>query len=293
MTDMALPLAGRAALITGANRGLGQEIARAYLHAGADVYLCARDAHLMHQVAEELRSLYPARRIAWSRADAGRTEYVERMVRDALTAFPNLCILVNNAGVYGPMGALEEIDWNQWIEAIAINLIGSAFVIRTLLPHFKACNYGKIIQLSGGGATNPLPRVSAYAASKAGIVRLVETIAEECKQYHIDANSIAPGALNTRMLDEVLEAGPLRVGTDFYNRALRQKESGGAGLARGAELSVFLGAAASDGITGRLISAVWDRWEEWPKHTEELAASDLYTLRRITGRDRGTSWGDK
>ena len=294
MSDaLAQPLRDRAALVTGANRGLGREIARAYLQAGADLYLCARDEHLMRRTADELAAAFPARRVVWTAADVGRPQDLSRVVAEALEAFPGLAILVNNAGVYGPMGTLDEIDWERWVEAVTINLLGSTLLIRQLLPHFKRCAYGKIIQLSGGGATNPLPRISAYAASKAAIVRLVETIAQECAAYGIDANSIAPGALNTRMLDEAIEAGPERVGADFHARALKQKQSGGTELNRGAELAVFLASPASDGITGRLISAVWDRWEDWPAHREDLASSDLYTLRRITGRDRGTHWGDK
>jgi hypothetical protein len=94
-------------------------------------------------------------------------------------------------------------------------------------------------------------------------------------------------------LDEVLAAGPERVGQAFFDRSVRQKETGGTGMDRGAALAVFLGSDASDGITGKLISAVWDDWEEWPLHLEELSASDAYTLRRIAGRDRGLPWGDR
>jgi hypothetical protein len=95
------------------------------------------------------------------------------------------------------------------------------------------------------------------------------------------------------MLDELLEAGPEKVGQAAYERALKQKAAGGAPPARAAELAVFLGGAGSDGITGKLISALWDNWEQWPEHRRELAGGDVYTLRRITGRDRGMEWGDK
>ncbi|HEX5000045.1 MAG TPA: SDR family oxidoreductase, partial [Terriglobia bacterium] len=150
--------------------------------------------------------------------------------------------------------------------------------------------YGKIIQLSGGGATNPLPRISAYAASKAAVVRLAETLAEELRDSHVDVNAIAPGALNTRLLDEVLEAGPAKVGARFYERSLQQKREGGAPLYRGADLAVFLASAASDGITGKLLSAVWDPWERLAEHADELRSTDIYTLRRIVPKDRGATW---
>ena len=124
--------------------------------------------------------------------------------------------------------------------------------------------YGKIVQLSGGGATGPLPGLSAYAASKAAVVRFAETLAEELREQRVDVNAIAPGPLNTRMLDEVLRAGPECVGEAFYEKALEQQRSGGIPLREGAKLAVFLGSLASDGITGKLLSAVWDPWSELP-----------------------------
>jgi 3-oxoacyl-[acyl-carrier protein] reductase len=154
----------------------------------------------------------------------------------------------------------------------------------------RKANYGKIINLSGGGATNPLPRISAYAASKAAVVRMNETLAEELKDAHVDVNAIAPGALNTRLLDEVLDAGPEKVGKEFYERSLKQRDKGGAPLEKGGELAVFLASKESDGITGRLISAIWDRWEEFPKWREQMAKNDVYTLRRIVAKDRGLDW---
>jgi 3-oxoacyl-[acyl-carrier protein] reductase len=123
-------------------------------------------------------------------------------------------------------------------------------------------------------------------------VRFAETLAEELREDHIDVNAIAPGALNTRLLDEVLAAGPERVGQAFYERSLKQREQGGTPLERGADLAVFLGAAASDGITGKLLSAVWDPWEALPERLEELRG-DVYTLRRIVPKDRGMDWGDR
>ena len=202
-------------------------------------------------------------------------------------------ILVNNAGIYGPKGNFEEVDWIEWTKVIEINVYGSVLMCRELIPHFKKQRYGKIIQLSGGGATNPLPCLSAYAVSKAGIVRFIETLAEEVREFGIDVNAIAPGALNTKMLDEILEAGPEKVGKTFYDRAVKQKKDGGAPIELGADLALFLASSSSNGITAKLISAVWDNWKDWPNHIADLNTSDAYTLRRIAARDRGFSWGDK
>ncbi len=289
---MSYDLSGRAAVITGASQGLGRAIARAYVAAGARVAICGRDVGALAETHRDLETLAPERnRVISEVADVAQESDVQRLVNRALEEFGRIDILVNNAGIYGPLGTIEEIDWAAWVRAIEINLLGSVMLCRTLLPHFKKNRYGKIVQLSGGGATNPLPRISAYAVSKAAIVRFAETLAEEVREYSIDVNSIAPGALNTRLLDEVLEAGPERVGKNFYDRSLKQKESGGAGLDRGAELAVFLGSAASDGVTGKLISAVWDPWPEFNQHATDLQKTDIYTLRRIVPKDRGLKWG--
>jgi 3-oxoacyl-[acyl-carrier protein] reductase len=226
-------------------------------------------------------------------ADVSSESDVQNVMTQTLQQLGGCHILVNNAGIYGPKGEIESVDWAEWVRAIEINVYGSVLMSRAVVPHFKAQGYGKVIQLSGGGATNPLPRISAYAVSKAAIVRFAETLAEELRGTGIDVNAIAPGALNTRMLDEIIEAGPGKVGKTFYERSLKQKEAGGASLEKGAELALFLASSASDGITAKLISAVWDDWVHWPEHLQELSGSDVYTVRRITGRDREFSWGDK
>ena len=286
-------LKDRVAVITGANQGLGLEITRLYLAAGAKVVLCARDGEKLKSVCAALCNTEQlAKRVVSAIADVSREEDVYRVVTLALETFGQTDILVNNAGVYGPKGVIEDVDWREWLRTIEINLMGSVLMCRAVLPHFKERRRGKIVQLSGGGATNPLPRLSAYAVSNAAIIRFVETLAEEVREYGIDVNAIAPGYLNTRMLDEVLTAGPEKVGQAFYERALKQRENGGAPLERGASLAVYLGSALSDGITGKLIAAMWDPWESLGAHRRDLDKTDVYTLRRIVPKDRGMDWGN-
>jgi NAD(P)-dependent dehydrogenase (short-subunit alcohol dehydrogenase family) len=291
---MSGPLDGRTALITGASQGLGLEIARAYLGAGArGICVCARDATVLEAAARELRAIATeGQQVIAEPADVTRPTDVERLVDAALEQLGGVTILVNNAGVYGPSGRIDEVDWDEWARAIEINLSGSVLPARALVSHFAQQGYGKVVQLSGGGATGPLARLSAYAASKAAVVRFAETLAVELRELGVDVNAIAPGALNTRMLDEVLAAGPERVGRDFYDRAVEQQRSGGVPLEHGARLAVFLGSAVSDGLTGKLLSAVWDPWEALPEHLADLD-SDVYTLRRIVPADRGLTWGDR
>jgi NAD(P)-dependent dehydrogenase (short-subunit alcohol dehydrogenase family) len=290
---MTYSLKGRTAIITGGSQGLGLAIAHAYVAAGASILLCARDAEALNTARNELIArASPEQIIQTEIADVSRLEDVEHLMATALRIFSRVHILVNNAGIYGPKGLIEDVDWSAWVKAIEVNLFGSVLLCRAVLPHFKAHHYGKIVQLSGGGATNPLPRISAYAASKAAIVRFAETLAEEVREDNIDVNAIAPGPLNTRLLEEILAEGPESVGQAFYDRALKQKIEGGAPLERGAELAVFLASAASDGLTGKLLSAMWDPWETLPQHLKELQQTDAYTLRRIVPKDRGLAWGE-
>lgn len=287
-------LLNKAAIVTGASQGLGLEIARRYAAAGANLMLCARNATMLESVREEIQAkAMIGQKIVCQVVDVSNAADVDVVVKKTLEKLGGCHVLVNNAGVYGPKGEIENVNWDDWVRAMEINVFGSVLMSRGVLPHFKKQRYGKVIQLSGGGATSPMPRISAYAVSKAAIVRYAETLAEEVRGTGIDVNAIAPGALNTRMLDEILEAGPDKVGKVFYERSVQQKETGGAGLTSGADLALFLASPASDGITGKLISAVWDRWEDWPQHVEALSNSDAYTLRRIAGRDRGFGWGDK
>ena len=286
-------LEGKVAIITGANQGLGLEIARKYAQAGAQLAICARNGDLLTQAESELRESASASQGILARtADISKQEDVLALVEATRRQFGRIDILVNNAGIYGPKGAIEAVDWSEWLRAMEINLYGSVLMCRAVLPHFKASGGGKIVQLSGGGATSPLPKLSAYAVSKAAVIRFIETLAEEVRQDGIEVNAIAPGSLNTRMLDEVLDAGPEKVGHAFYERSVKQKQIGGAPLERGAELAVFLGSSLSNGITGKLLSALWDPWQSLPEHLDDLNATDIYTLRRILPKERGKTWGD-
>jgi NAD(P)-dependent dehydrogenase (short-subunit alcohol dehydrogenase family) len=229
-------------------------------------------------------------RILTGICDVSAAEQVETLFDEVERELGTVDVLVNNAGVYGPKGSSETVDFASWRRAIEINLFGTFLPARMAIRQMKRKGRGKIINLSGGGATSPMPRISAYAASKAAVVRLTETLAEELREFSIDVNAVAPGALNTRLLDEILEAGPDAVGNAFFEKALQQRDSGGVPLEKAARLCVYLASSESDGITGKLISAQWDPWENLHQFREELAKSDVYTLRRIVPEDRGLEW---
>ncbi len=287
-----MKLKGKKALITGANQGLGLAIAEAFVDEGADIFIGARNQILLEQKALRLREkAVPGQQINTFKLDVADRVSVDAFMSRVNQAWGALDILVNNAGVYGPKGFIEEVNWKEWVEAIQINLMGTVYMCRVCLPLLRKSPRGKIINLSGGGATSPQPGISAYGASKAGVVRFTETLAEELRESGVDVNIVAPGALNTRLLDEVLEAGPEKVDKKFYEKAVEQKKRGGTPLSKGADLCVYLASEKSDGITGKLISAVWDPWETLQEHKGDLDKKDVYTLRRIVPKDRGLKWG--
>src|SRR5215469_6470862 len=280
------------ALITGGSQGLGKVIAEHFLREGANVFICARGEKELLATRDELAKKFPAQKVLAKTCDVSDEAQVNELSSAALRELGSVQALVLNAGIYGPMGPTESVNLEEWKRAVEINLLGVLLPCRVLIPHFKKAGGGKIIVLSGGGATNPLPNISSYAASKAAVVRLAETLAEELRLFRVDVNAIAPGALKTRFVEQVLEAGPEKVGAEFFAKNKKWSEEGAVPLELGAKLAVYLASAESNGITGKLISAQWDPWEKLQEFKADLGG-DIYTLRRIVPGDRGKKWGDK
>jgi NAD(P)-dependent dehydrogenase (short-subunit alcohol dehydrogenase family) len=278
------------AIITGANQGLGLTIAEEFIKEGASISICARDSDKLKSAVEYLKKIAsPEQKILSMRADVSVEEDVKSLIDYSINSLGKIDIVVNNAGIYGPKGLLEEVDSAEWKKTFEVNLFGTFYMCKHIIKHMKENNYGKIINVSGGGS-GALPTINAYVTSKAGIIKFTETIAKEYEQYNIGINAIAPGALNTRLLDEVLKAGPEVVDKDFYEKSLKQKKDGGVSLQKGADLCVFLASPESDGITGKIISAVWDPWSEFKTHIQDIKNTDIYTFRRIVPKDRNMNW---
>lgn len=279
-----MPLFSRKiALITGASRGLGQAIALHFAREGASLALLARGAAGLECLLPKLRAakIRDDQKFRPIPVDLADADDVERAVRVCMREFDGVDILVNNAAVQGPIGPFEQTDWREWRSTLDVNLFAPARLCQLLIPAMRRRRGGKIVNIAGGGATTPRPDFSAYAAAKCALVRLTETLAEELKQDGIDVNAVSPGAMNTRMLDELLSAGPDAAPREF-DAALKRKLEGGTPPERAAGLVALLASSLSNGITGKLISAVWDDWEHLPDRREELDASEIYTLRRVT-----------
>jgi len=280
-------LDGKVAIITGGSLGIGLAISKAFVKEGSNLIVASNDKSEF----ENIRALsrISTAHVETFQADVSQPEDVKRMLDFTLDKFGTVDILVNCAGIYGPIGLITEIDVKHWLATININLYGTFLCMRAVLPTMMKNNKGKIVNMSGGGGASPLPRFSAYGTSKAGVIRLTETIAKEVKDYKIDINAIAPGAVNTRLLDQALAAGDA-AGKDFKAKIIKQKEEGGVPPEKVAELALFLVSTESDGLSGRLVSLLWDKWKDSQKHLEEIMSLDVYTMRRIVPEDRGYKW---
>jgi NAD(P)-dependent dehydrogenase (short-subunit alcohol dehydrogenase family) len=272
--------------ITGASRGLGAFLSRRFWDAGFNLCLVARDEVGLEKVTRAL----PAKKgqeIRYLVCDLANPTLVVELVAKVRACLPRLDVLVNNAAIHGPMGPLWENDFSMWQQVMQVDLLAPVALCRAFVPWMIETGSGSIINISGGGASGPRANFSAYASAKAGLVRFSETLAEETRSLGIRVNCIAPGAMKTAMLDEILKKGAGTVGEGEFAIAKKVFTEGGASMDRVADLALFLASDISKGITGKLISAVWDDWEAWPEHVDELSSSDVYTLRRITGLERG------
>lgn len=271
-------------IITGASRGIGQCIARHAALAGADLALISRHKAQLHVTLLELEKIKPTfSRIIVSELDVSDKAAVDKGFDHIQAELGRIDGLVNNAGIQPPIGVFPETNLEEWKQTIAVNLFGTVHCCQAVLSGMMAGRYGKIINFSGGGSTSPRPNFSAYGTAKTAIVRFSETLAEEMRDYHIDINSISPGAINTSMLSEILAAGET-AGNDY--REARQREiAGGDDPNLAARLCIFLLCHQSDGITGKLISARWDNWQD-PEFQHQLREDkNLATLRRIDQRN--------
>jgi NAD(P)-dependent dehydrogenase (short-subunit alcohol dehydrogenase family) len=279
-------------LITGSGSGIGRFLATHFVGAGHAVWGVGRSPQTPLPARLQATAPSAAGSFRSGCADLSEWAQVAAFRQTVGEAWSSLDVLICCAGVQGPLGPAMQLDPAEWSRSVRINLDGTFFAIRAfhdLLLRHQAPR-AKVFCLSGGGSTAPRPNFSPYASAKAGVVRLVENLAREWNNGSIDINAIAPGAINTRMTEEVIQFGAAVVGEKEFQTADRQRREGGASLARLAAMLEYLISSRGDGISGRLISTPWDPWERLAEHREALAASDIFTLRRIVPGDRGLDW---
>ena len=270
-----MQLKDKTALITGAGRGIGKRLAIAFAAEGAKVGLVSRTLVELNVTQMEIADAGGASLVA--PADVADCAGVQKAVDAVRQEFGAIDILINAAGVQGPIGPTASVDPAAWAQVVLINLVGAFHCCRAVLPEMIARRSGKIINVSGGGASNSRPFFSGYAASKVGVVRFTETLADEVAEHNIQVNALAPGATYTAMTDQVLAAGDL-AGEKALEEARNTRLTRGVLPEKQISLALFLVSPRSNHISGKLIS-VHDDW--WRLENTSMTPDHL-TLRRIS-----------
>ena len=275
MSPVAADLAGRRIVLTGASGGIGAVTARHLAALGARLVLVARDPVALERLRADLPG-GPHRAVALDVAD----EEAWAKATGGLAAGGPVDGLVTAAGVLGPIGPPGSWSIAAFRRTIEVNLLGTLLSVLNLIEPLRASR-GAVVALSGGGATAPMPRFDAYAASKVAVVRLVENMAVELAPAGVRVNCVAPGFVATAMHRATLEAGPELAGPEYHARTRQAVEDGGDPPELSAELTAFLLSGEAEGITGRLISARWDPWRDPDFRARLRVDASLGRLRRI------------
>jgi NAD(P)-dependent dehydrogenase (short-subunit alcohol dehydrogenase family) len=265
----------KSVLITGAGRGIGKRLAMGFAAEGAWVGLLARSQPELDLAKLEIEQA--GGKALRLRADVRELDELAHAVERLRSSFGGLDILIAAAGVQGPIGPFLSSKPKAWNETVEINLIGVANACRVALPPMIEKRSGKIILISGGGAANARPNFTAYAASKAAVVRFGENLAAEVGDHNIQVNIMAPGAVYSTMTDEVLRAGEEKAGRKEIEDAENVRITGGVPMEKQIALALFLASQRSNHISGKLIHVN----DDWKRFEQENMKSELYTLRRV------------
>ncbi len=266
---------GKGVLVTGAGRGIGKRLAMGFALAGAKVGLLARTEAELDLTKLEIEQAGGA--ALKLRADVRKPEEMATAVNRMLSVFGGLHALIAAAGVPGPIGPLLTVKPKAWNEAIETNLIGLVNSCRAALPPMIERRSGKIIALVGNGAALARPNFSAYAASKAAVVRFAECLAEEMSDHNVQVNTIVPGPAYTYMTDEILQAGEEKAGRKEIEEAEQTRITGGIAPDKQIQLALFLASERANHISGKLIYVT----DDWKRFERDNMKPEWFTVRRM------------
>jgi NAD(P)-dependent dehydrogenase (short-subunit alcohol dehydrogenase family) len=270
-------LGGQVAIVTGGGRGIGRAIALALARVGAAVAVVARSSD---QLAETVSLIEGAGERAISfPADVTDEQATDQMADDVKRQLGPVDLLVNNAGIIGPIGPVWEADADEWWECIVVNLRGPFLCARAVLPHMVARHSGRIINVSSGGGLGASP-YGSYGISKCALTRFSENLAVETKEHGISVFAIHPTFVRTAMTEGAAELpGDDKWLGGLFRRNLAEER--GAPPERAAELVLLLASGRADALSGRFISVRYDL-ADMIARSEAIRENDLYTLRLRT-----------
>jgi NAD(P)-dependent dehydrogenase (short-subunit alcohol dehydrogenase family) len=272
-----MELAEKTCLIVGASGAIGRAIAERFYAEGARVALTY---HTQKPVADFRDSPAKRLRLPSFPLDVRKQREVRSIVARVARKFGSINVLVNCSGVLGPVGNAQAVSATAWRQTLEVNLFGGFYLVQAVLPFMLAASRGKIILFSGGGAAYARPHFTAYSASKAALVRFTESISEELIDKNIQINIIAPGPVKSRMWDDLRASGSAG-GPKALEELRNMDATGGVPPERAAALALFLASDRSNGLSGRLISAIHDKWEDLGPRIPDIMSSEAGTLRRV------------
>jgi NAD(P)-dependent dehydrogenase (short-subunit alcohol dehydrogenase family) len=266
------------ALVTGGGRGIGRMVAHALAGTGSAVALIARSGRELDRTVAEIEADGGTADAAI--ADVTDHEQLAAAVAEVRRLLGPVDLLINNAGVLGPIGPLWELDTEQWWRTIDVNLRGLVQTTQLVLPEMVERRKGRIINVTSQAGVHRWPLVSAYSVSKAAVVKLTENLARETARYGIGVFSVHPGLLPIGMSESVNALVPTSVHEARVRRwALDELAQGrGADPKRAVELILRLANGDADSLSGRHLS-VHDDLDAVLDHVGEVRESDLYVLR--------------
>lgn len=285
-----MKLKNKNVIITGSTGGLGSALAFKYLNEGANLILIGRTTSKLNILKTKLvQNILLNQFVITIKLDLSNLNSIPKIINKELKKLPKVDILINCAAIQGPIGKSWENSFKDWEKSFNINFYSTMVMTNTILPFMLKNNSGSIINISGGGSTSSRPDFSSYAISKTALVRYTEILSDELSNTKIRVNSISPGVMATNMIKQVIK----------YKKNIKNKNevisadkvlSEGDNKDNAINLCIFLSTKQSNGINGKLISALWDPWNEFKKYKSYIANSDIYTLRRIIPKDRGMNW---
>lgn len=264
-------------VICGASTGIGARLAQTFAEEKHIVFACARRAAKLATMSKDYANIHTFV------CDVSDNKQVADFAAAVSQTGAGVDVLINSVGGFGEIGAITIADPDRWWRTMEVNLKGTFLVCKAMLPLLQKGKEPRIINLAGGGAFSPFPNFSAYACSKAAVVRLTECLAAELAPLNIRVNAISPGFVPTEMHQATLEAGPERAGRMQFQRTQAILRQGGPSMENVINCVRWMLSPALDELTGKTISSNFDPWQTttFMEYIPDIVRSDLYALRRI------------
>jgi NAD(P)-dependent dehydrogenase (short-subunit alcohol dehydrogenase family) len=267
------------ALVTGGGRGIGRAIAQALAHGGMNVAVVARTASQLDETVALIGAAGGSAR-AWA-ADVTDEARMRQTIREVEQQMGAIDLLVNNAGVLGPIGPFADGDLQEWMRALDVNLRGAAICTHAVAPTMIARRRGRIVNVASGGGTVPITYFSSYVTGKTALIRFTECLADELAPHRVFAFSVGPGTVRTAMSEHSLTSPDGQKWLPWFRRIF--DEGLDLPAERAAGLVARLGAGGCDALSGCFITPL-DDLEAMLRDVPRIQREHLHSLRLQTLR---------